>query len=85
MNRYIQEGDHLDITEERRKATFDTDALGAVIFEGFDRLRRRREIAKYVEDHPELHDPKPIAFMDRMERIENSSRKVRRGRPGTPS
>lgn len=76
MNHCIQNGDNPDLTEERRKATFDTDAFGAFIWDGEQNLKRRREIAKYYQDHKELHDQVPIVFLTREGRIENAYRKV---------
>jgi len=76
LNTHIREGDNPEITEERLKGTFNTDYLSAKLWNGYNKLRRRREIAQYVEDHPELHDPYPTDFMDRQEKLENASRKV---------
>uniref|UniRef100_A0A1I8AV65 Acyl-coenzyme A oxidase n=1 Tax=Steinernema glaseri TaxID=37863 RepID=A0A1I8AV65_9BILA len=76
MNSWITDGDNVDITNERRKATFSTDALSEFIYGGKDKVRRRREIAKYVDEHQELHDPVPVPFLSREERIENASRAV---------
>ncbi|KAE9552040.1 hypothetical protein FO519_004731 [Halicephalobus sp. NKZ332] len=76
LNTWIREGDNPEITEERLKATFNTDYLSAKLWNGYDKLKRRREIAQYVEDHPELHDPYPTDFMEREQKLENASRKV---------
>jgi acyl-CoA oxidase len=76
MNRYIREGDNPSLTAERRKATFDTESLGALIWEGQEKLHRRREINKYVNAHADLHDAQPIAFLSRPEKLENAARKV---------
>jgi hypothetical protein len=77
MNHQIKNGDNPDLIEERSKATFDTDAFGAFIWGGYNNLKRRREIARYYEDHKELHDTVPIAFMTREEKLENAYRKVK--------
>lgn len=77
MNHYIKNGDNPDISEERKKSTFDTDAFGAFIWNGSQNLKRRREISKYYEEHKELHDPVPVAFMTREEKLENAYRKVK--------
>lgn len=76
MNRYIRDGDNPDLTEERRKAAFDTEELGALIWDGAQNLRRRREINAFLESRPELQDAKPLTFMSREEMLENESRKV---------
>lgn len=75
MNHYIQTGDNPEITEERKKSTFDTEALGEY-FWGVKNLKRRREIASYVKQHKEFDDPQPTAFMTREELMENAARKV---------
>ena len=75
MSRYIREGDNPDLTEERRKASFDTEVM-AELFWGARNLMRRREIANYVEQHREFDNPQPTAFMTREELIENATRKV---------
>ncbi|KAH7706403.1 Protein C48B4.1 [Aphelenchoides avenae] len=76
MNRYIRDGDNPDLTEERRKAAFDTEALCALVWDGAQNLRRRREINAFLESRPELQDAKPLTFMSREEMLENESRKV---------
>jgi acyl-CoA oxidase len=76
LNTYMCAGDNPDITEERKKATFNTDNFAATLWGNHEKLQRRREIAKYVEDHPELHDPYPTEFMDRQESLENVTRKT---------
>ncbi|KAF1755412.1 hypothetical protein GCK72_021981 [Caenorhabditis remanei] len=76
MNRYIQDGDNPDITEERKKATFDVDGFTEWYHGGAKRLQARREVEKYVEDHKELQDTRPTPFMSREELIDNSVRKV---------
>lgn len=76
MNRYIRDGDNPDLTEERRKATFDTEALAALVWDGAQNLMRRREINELIDKRPELQDSKPMPFMSREEMLENSSRRV---------
>ncbi|PIO59975.1 hypothetical protein TELCIR_18545, partial [Teladorsagia circumcincta] len=76
LNRLLRDGDNEDLAEERRKATFDTDEMAAIIWEGKERVRRRREITKKVNEHTELHDPHSQAFMTRLEEIDNSARKI---------
>ncbi|KAK5974533.1 hypothetical protein GCK32_009612 [Trichostrongylus colubriformis] len=76
LNKVIRDGDNQDLTEERLKSTFDTDEMAAIIWEGKERVRRRREITKKVNEHTELHDPYSQAFMTRHEEIENAARKI---------
>uniref|UniRef100_A0A914CAU6 Glucuronosyltransferase n=1 Tax=Acrobeloides nanus TaxID=290746 RepID=A0A914CAU6_9BILA len=75
MSRYIRDGDNPDLTEERRKASFDTEALSEHFY-GARYLKKRREIAEYVDQIREFDDPQPTAFMTREELIENASRKA---------
>ncbi|CAO4382667.1 unnamed protein product [Caenorhabditis nigoni] len=76
MNRYIRDGDNPDITEERLKATFDVDRFTEFYHGGPKRLKSRREVEKYIEDHKELQDTHPTPFMSREELIDNSVRKL---------
>ncbi|ULT92639.1 hypothetical protein L3Y34_010025 [Caenorhabditis briggsae] len=76
MNRYIRDGDNPDITEERMKATFDADRFTEFYHGGAKRLKSRREVEKYIEDHKELQDTHPTPFMSREELIDNSVRKL---------
>jgi acyl-CoA oxidase len=73
---HIRDGDNPDLTEERRKASFDTEALGEFYYDA-KYLKRRREISEYVDQIREFDDPQPTAFMTREELIENVSRKVK--------
>uniref|UniRef100_A0A7E4UV06 Acyl-coenzyme A oxidase n=1 Tax=Panagrellus redivivus TaxID=6233 RepID=A0A7E4UV06_PANRE len=75
-NSHIRPNDNPDITAERVKATFDTEALSSIIYGGPEKLNRRREIAKYVDDHPEMKDPYPTDFMTREMKLENVARKA---------
>ncbi|CAD6189218.1 unnamed protein product [Caenorhabditis auriculariae] len=75
-NRWIQPGDNVDITNERKKCTFDIEKMSAFIHGGEDKLQRRREILEYVKSNKSLGDPQPIEFMTRNERVENASRKI---------
>lgn len=74
-SRYIQDGDNVDLSEERRKAKFCVDSLSELLH-GAEHLKRRRAIAKFVEETPELHDVLPTTFMSREQKVENASRKV---------
>ncbi|KAK0413425.1 hypothetical protein QR680_006796 [Steinernema hermaphroditum] len=76
LNVLIREGDNPDLTSERLKGTFSTELLSEAIYGGKKKVQRRREIAKYVDDHKELQDEKPVDFMSREEKIENAARKV---------
>ncbi|VDL79523.1 unnamed protein product [Nippostrongylus brasiliensis] len=76
LNKLLHDGDHEDLAEERRQATFNTDEMAALIWGGKDILHRRREITKKVEEHQELHDPCSQAFMTREEAILDAARKV---------
>nr|CDJ82827.1 Acyl-CoA oxidase dehydrogenase and Acyl-CoA oxidase domain containing protein [Haemonchus contortus] len=76
LNKLLRDGDNEDLAEERRKATFDTDEMAAIIWEGKERVRRRREITKKVNEYTELHDPFCQAFMTRHEEVENAARKI---------
>ncbi|KAI1723426.1 acyl-CoA oxidase domain-containing protein [Ditylenchus destructor] len=72
MNTNIDENHHNpDLTEERRKANFSTQSLAELIWNGKERLERRRKIAEYVESHKDLHKSQPIAFMSREQRLES--------------
>ncbi|CAD6185264.1 unnamed protein product [Caenorhabditis auriculariae] len=75
LNAALREGDNPELTEERRKATFDTRKLADEFF-GSHLARRRREIAKAIDAIPELHDTKPLPFMTREEKVEEAARKV---------
>ncbi|VDM58579.1 unnamed protein product [Angiostrongylus costaricensis] len=66
LNKLIVDSDNPDITEERLKATFDTDALAAELKGGYKAMDRRAE----------LHDPYPQSYMTREEKLDNSCRKV---------
>uniref|UniRef100_A0A915C0U5 Acyl-coenzyme A oxidase n=1 Tax=Parascaris univalens TaxID=6257 RepID=A0A915C0U5_PARUN len=72
----IEENDNPDITVERRKATFSVDKMAAFIHGGEHKLRRRREILKFVESEADFRDPIPPEFMSRQQRLENNTRKV---------
>lgn len=72
----IEEGDNPDITMERRKATFSVDKMAAFIHGGEHKLKRRREILKFVESEADFRDPIPPEFMSRQQRLENNTRKV---------
>lgn len=39
-------------------------------------VQRRAEILAFVKSKPELHDPIPVEFMTREERVDNAARKV---------
>ncbi|KAI1722987.1 acyl-CoA oxidase domain-containing protein [Ditylenchus destructor] len=72
MNIHIDENHHNpDLTEERKKANFSTQSLAELIWNGKERLERRRKIAEYVESHRDLHKSQPIAFMSREQRLES--------------
>uniref|UniRef100_A0A7E4VAT1 Acyl-coenzyme A oxidase n=1 Tax=Panagrellus redivivus TaxID=6233 RepID=A0A7E4VAT1_PANRE len=76
VNSYIQPGDNPDLTAERRQATFDTEEL-TVLFQGSARsVKRRREIYDYYQRSPDLQDPVPVDFLDRVEKYENAQRKM---------
>ncbi|TKR88698.1 hypothetical protein L596_012902 [Steinernema carpocapsae] len=76
LNGYIQADDNPDLTLERQKGTFKTEALSEVLYDGPYTLQRRRDIAKYVEEHKDLQDPVPTEFLSREEKIENAARKL---------
>uniref|UniRef100_A0A7I5EAH0 Acyl-coenzyme A oxidase n=1 Tax=Haemonchus contortus TaxID=6289 RepID=A0A7I5EAH0_HAECO len=76
LNRLFREGDHEDLAEERRLATFDTDEMAAIIWGSKEALSRRREITKRVAEHPELHDPYSQAYMTRSEHMDHAARKA---------
>ncbi|EFP09341.1 hypothetical protein CRE_25283 [Caenorhabditis remanei] len=77
LNKYIQDGDNQDLTDERFKATFDTDALGAVFHGGEDALKRVREIRDELTKRGHLFDALPAAHRTRAERMEDVSRKLK--------
>ncbi|CEF61972.1 Peroxisomal acyl-coenzyme A oxidase 2 [Strongyloides ratti] len=72
----IKNGDNPDITKERKSATFCINKMAEFIYEGSDKVKRREEILKYVEEHPELCDKIPVEFMTREERVERNAQKA---------
>uniref|UniRef100_A0A8R1EAN3 Acyl-CoA_ox_N domain-containing protein n=1 Tax=Caenorhabditis japonica TaxID=281687 RepID=A0A8R1EAN3_CAEJA len=76
LNKSIRSGDNPDITEERQKSTFDTHAMAAVIYGSSKIAQRRREISAATAQIPELADVKPLPFMTRDEKVEESIRKI---------
>ncbi|CAJ0596334.1 unnamed protein product [Cylicocyclus nassatus] len=76
LNKLLSPNDHPDLAEERRRATFNTDEMSAIIWENKQNWLRRREISKIVAEHPELHDPCSQAYMTRAEEVENAARKA---------
>uniref|UniRef100_A0A915PWU0 Acyl-coenzyme A oxidase n=1 Tax=Setaria digitata TaxID=48799 RepID=A0A915PWU0_9BILA len=72
----IEAGDNEDITNERLGASFSVEKLAIFIHGGEEKLRRRREILKFVESQEDFQDPKPPEFMSREERVENNARKI---------
>lgn len=87
LNAYIEAGDNPDLTEERRRCTFDTEEVAAWLWGGeqvtapplstsFQLLKRRRGIRNAVYAIPEFAEPKPRAFLTRKELIEFSQQKV---------
>uniref|UniRef100_A0AAF5D072 Acyl-coenzyme A oxidase n=1 Tax=Strongyloides stercoralis TaxID=6248 RepID=A0AAF5D072_STRER len=72
----IKTGDNPDITKERRSATFCINKMANFIHEGHENVKRREEILKYVEEHPELCDKIPVEFMTREERVERNAQKA---------
>lgn len=75
VNSYIQKGDNPDLTELRKKASFNTEELAIFLAGSKSKLEKRRQIHKFVESKPELKDAKPISFMTRSELMENEQRK----------
>uniref|UniRef100_A0A1I7TXG5 Acyl-coenzyme A oxidase n=1 Tax=Caenorhabditis tropicalis TaxID=1561998 RepID=A0A1I7TXG5_9PELO len=57
-------------------ATFDTDRMAAVIYGSEKLASRRREISAAVSRIPELHDSRPLPFMDRLEKVTEMTRKL---------
>lgn len=76
MNSNIKAGDNPIITSERKKSQFNTETLAAFFHESVQKVKRRREIHEYYLKNKELHDPEPIAFLDRYHRLENAERKI---------
>ncbi|CAI5456765.1 unnamed protein product [Caenorhabditis angaria] len=76
MSRWIQNGDNVDITKERKNATFNTERMSAWIHGGDEVLKRRREILDYVKSNPDFKDPIPVEFLSREERVSNGTRKI---------
>ncbi|VDL80868.1 unnamed protein product [Nippostrongylus brasiliensis] len=72
----IQSKDNPDITKERRAGTFDVREMACFLYGGEDKLQRRAEILSFVKSTPALHDPIPVEFMTREQRIENAARKI---------
>ena len=76
LNKLTRETDNPELTEERKKASFNTDELTYVVWESKSHALRRREITKRVAQFKELQDPFPQAFMTRPEKIDNAARKI---------
>uniref|UniRef100_A0A914YSQ2 Acyl-coenzyme A oxidase N-terminal domain-containing protein n=1 Tax=Panagrolaimus superbus TaxID=310955 RepID=A0A914YSQ2_9BILA len=76
MNSNIKSGDNPLLTEERKKAQFNTNILAAFYHESEQKVQRRHEIYQYYCQNKDLHDPEPTEFMDRYHRLENAERKV---------
>jgi hypothetical protein len=72
----IRAGDNPDITAERQLASFSVHALASFIHGGEEKLKRRDEIAAFVESTPGLLDHEPVEFMTREQQVENAARKV---------
>lgn len=72
----IKPGDNLDITLERKKATFDVDQMAAFIHGGVKIVKRRHEILKTVETIPEFVEKVPLEFLNRQERHEEQARRA---------
>ncbi|KAE9416436.1 hypothetical protein Angca_009133 [Angiostrongylus cantonensis] len=75
-NPLIKPGDNPDITKERLAGTFDIRQMSSFLYGGDEVLQRRAKILEFVKSVPELHDPFPVDFMTREERVENVARKV---------
>lgn len=72
-NRYIQPGDHPDLTSERLRCRFDHDDLAAQVYGGLRTVENRKRIQRFVESKPELrathHD---FSFMTPIQTIEQT-------------
>ncbi|KAI6224340.1 Acyl-CoA oxidase dehydrogenase and Acyl-CoA oxidase domain containing protein [Aphelenchoides fujianensis] len=72
-NRYIQPGDHPDLTSERLRCRFDHDGLAAQVYGGRRTVENRKRIQQFVESKPELratnHD---FSFLTAIQTIEQS-------------
>ncbi|PIC38930.1 hypothetical protein B9Z55_010785 [Caenorhabditis nigoni] len=77
LNKLIQDGDNQDLTNERFKSTFDTDALAAVFHSGEDSLKRIREVRDEITKRGHLFDSLPAAHRTRAEKMEDVSRKLK--------
>ncbi|KHJ93341.1 hypothetical protein OESDEN_06748 [Oesophagostomum dentatum] len=75
-NPLIQQGDNPDITKERLAGSFDVRKMASFLYGGDEYLQRRTEILAFVKSTPELHDPVPVEFMTREERVDNAARKI---------
>lgn len=77
LNKALSPADNLDLAEERKKASFNTDELGYVIWESKQHALKRREISRNVHKYrDQLGDPFPHAFMTRGEKVDNAARRV---------
>ncbi|CAI2348372.1 unnamed protein product [Caenorhabditis sp. 36 PRJEB53466] len=77
LNKLIQDGDNQDLTNERFKATFDTDVLAAEFHGGEESLKRVRELRDEITKRGHLFDAIPAAHRTRAERMEDVSRKLK--------
>uniref|UniRef100_A0A0N4Z459 acyl-CoA oxidase n=1 Tax=Parastrongyloides trichosuri TaxID=131310 RepID=A0A0N4Z459_PARTI len=75
VNHYIKTGDNPELTELRKKASFNTEELAIFLAGGKDKLDKKRRIHAFVESKDELKDSKPLSFMTRSELMENEHRK----------
>ncbi|CEF64310.1 Peroxisomal acyl-coenzyme A oxidase 2 [Strongyloides ratti] len=74
-NYYIQSNDNFELIEERKKCSFDTQTLATLYYGGVDKLKKKRDFEKFIENLPEFQNEKPIIFMSRLERFEVNSKK----------
>uniref|UniRef100_A0A8R1HSI3 Acyl-coenzyme A oxidase n=1 Tax=Caenorhabditis japonica TaxID=281687 RepID=A0A8R1HSI3_CAEJA len=77
LNKYIQDGDNQDLTNERFKATFDTEHLATVYHGGEEKLKKLRHIRNEITKRGHLFDSIPSAHRTRAEKIEDVSRKLK--------
>uniref|UniRef100_A0A0K0FN52 Acyl-coenzyme A oxidase n=1 Tax=Strongyloides venezuelensis TaxID=75913 RepID=A0A0K0FN52_STRVS len=75
INYYIQPNDNPELTEERKKCSFDTQKLAALYYGSYEKLKKRREFEEFVKKLPEFQNEKPTVFMDRLERFDVNSKK----------
>ncbi|CAI4227377.1 unnamed protein product [Auanema sp. JU1783] len=77
FNKKLSQGDNPELTEERLRATFDTDELAATLRGGKRALEKYRYISEKITSYPELNDAASLGHLDRVEKVNEQTRKMR--------